>query len=128
MVKFTTVSRPSTASAYASSTARKEGDTMTSQERIHHIEALFRRSTRYYRASSALLGVCALLMIYGLYEVTRCAITGGHDALHFALTSVLLALLIDRCGRLILTPYWHRSLAELEEELEKAETEMNTSA
>jgi hypothetical protein len=97
---------------------------MSAQERIHQIELVFRRSRIYYCISSAVMISFPLVLVYAIYQAVRFIITTNHAALHFALSALLLALLIDCAGRLILTPIWHRSSAEVELELEKAEEEL----
>lgn len=65
-----------------------------------------------------------LIFVYAIYEAVRFIITTNHAALRFALSALLLAVLIDWAGRLLLTPLWHKSLAELDHEIAKAEEEL----
>jgi hypothetical protein len=97
---------------------------MISEGRIDHIEAAFRRSRRCYRVSSAALALSPIFLIYGLYEIILYALTLNPEALHIALTSLLLVFLIQASGRLILIPHWKKTLEEVTSELEKAEAEI----
>jgi hypothetical protein len=101
---------------------------MISQEHVHRIQQMFRRSTRFYRVSFATAALCPLLLVYGLYEIIQYAVTERVDALHSALLSLLMAYLIDQGGQLILIPYWNSSLAKLEAAIEKTEEEIYTPA
>jgi hypothetical protein len=97
------------------------------QERIRRIKELHRRSTRYYRVSSAVISLAPLLMIFGLYEIIRAISIGNRPAIVIGFSLVLAGFLIHAGSKVILVPLWNKLLAELESELEEAEAEIKTS-
>jgi hypothetical protein len=100
---------------------------MDRQECIRRIKELHRQSTRYYRASSAVLSLFPLLIVYGLYEIVDFIATGHRQAIVIGLSSVLVGFLIDAGSKMILIPLWSQLLTEVESELEEAEAEIKTS-
>jgi hypothetical protein len=82
----------------------------------------------YFRLSSIVMTVFPLIVVYAIYEVIRFIITNNHATLHSAVSALLLGLFVDAVGRLILTPLWHKSLAEVDFELGKAEEELRLPA
>ena len=97
------------------------------EERIRRIKELHRRSTRYYRVSSAVISLAPLLMIFGLYEIIRSIAIGNRPAIVIGFSLVLVGFLIHAGSKVILVPLWNKLLAELESELEEAEAEIKTS-
>ena len=103
------------------------GADLDRQERIRRIKELHRRSTRYYRVSSAVISLFPLLIIFGLYEMIRSIAIGNRPAIVIGLSMVLVGFLIHAGSKVILVPLWNKLLTQLEAELEEAEAEIKTS-